>query len=199
MKILVLGGDGVIGRAVVKALAPRHEVLSASRHSRNYAVDARDAESVRRVLESVGRVDAIVTALGEVYWGPLADMTEAQFRLGVEGKLMAQINTALIGQHFLEDGGSVTLTGGVLAEQPIRSGTSASTVNAALEGFVRGAAVELPRGLRINVVSPGPVLESWDRVGALLPGWEPVPADRVALAYVRSIEGAQTGQVMRVF
>ncbi len=199
MRILVLGGSGVIGRAVVKALEPRHEVLAASRHSPRYPVDARDAASLRRLFGSVGRVNAIVSVLGDVHWGPLADMTEEQFRLGVEGKLMPSVNVALLGQQFLHDGGSLTLTTGILSEQPIRSGTSASTVNSALEGFVRAAAVELPRGIRINAVSPGVLQESWSRVSQLFPGFEPVAAERVALAYVRSVEGPQTGQVFRVF
>jgi NAD(P)-dependent dehydrogenase (short-subunit alcohol dehydrogenase family) len=199
MKILVLGGSGVIGRAVVKALSPRHEVVVASRSSPAHRVDAREPASLRRLFESVGRVNAIVSVLGDVHWGPLADLTEERFRLGVEGKLMPSVNIALLGQNFLHDGGSVTLTSGVLSEQPIRSGTSATAVNSAIEGFVRGAAVELPRGLRINAVSPGVVRESWDKVGSLVPGFETVPADRVALAYVRSVEGAQTGQVYRVF
>ena len=199
MKILVLGGSGVIGRAVVTALAARHEVVAASRSSARCPVDARDPASLRRLFESVGRVNAIVSVLGDVHWGPLADMTEEQFRVGVEGKLMPSVNVALLGQHFLEDGGSLTLTSGVLSEQPIRSGTSAGTINSAIEGFVRGAAVELPRGLRINAVSPGVLQESWEKVGHLVPGFETVPAARVALAYVRSVEGAQTGQVFRVF
>lgn len=199
MKILVLGGSGLIGQAVVKVLAPRHEVLAASRKSARHPVDARDAARLRRLFESVGRVDAIVSVLGDVYWGPLADMTEAQFRQGIEGKLMPSVNVALLGQHFLNDGGSLTLTTGILSEQPIRSGTVASSVNAALEGFVRSAAVELPRGMRINAVSPGLLQDSFPKVGHMFPGFEPVAADRVALAYVRSVEGGQTGQVFRVF
>ncbi len=198
MKILVLGGSGVIGHAVVKALEPRHEVIAAFRGSTRYPVDAGDPASLRRLFESVGRMDAIVSALGEVHWGPLPDMTEAQFRVGIDGKLMQSIRVVLLGQQFLADGGSLTLTTGVLSEQPIRSGANATTVNAALEGFVRGAAVELPRGLRINAVSPGVLEDSWPKFGHMFPGFEPVSAERVARAYVRSVEGPETGRIFRV-
>ena len=70
-------------------------------------------------------------------------------------------------------------------------------VNGALESFVRAAAIEL-RNQRINAVSPSVIAESMDAYGAYFRGFEPVPAKRVALAFSRSVEGAQTGQIYRV-
>jgi NAD(P)-dependent dehydrogenase (short-subunit alcohol dehydrogenase family) len=125
-------------------------------------------------------------------------MTTEQFRIGLNSKLLGQVYLALIGQHFLTDGGSITLTAGTVSDEPIRFGANASTVNAALEGFVRGAAVELTRGLRINAVSPSVLEESMSSFGPFFPGIEPVPGSRVALGYVRSIEGVQTGRVYRM-
>jgi NAD(P)-dependent dehydrogenase (short-subunit alcohol dehydrogenase family) len=98
----------------------------------------------------------------------------------------------------MNDGGSFTLTSGIIGDEPIRLGASATAVNMALEGFVRGAAIELPRGIRINVVSPTVLTEAMDAYAPYFRGFEPVTAQRAALAYVRSVEGAQTGRMYRV-
>ena len=105
---------------------------------------------------------------------------------------------AQLAAEYLRDGGSITLIGGILAEQPIRQGASASLVNGALEAFVRAAAIELPRGLRINLVSPTVFIESMPAYGPYFRGFDAVPVARAALAFSRSVEGAQTGQVLRV-
>lgn len=198
MKILIVGAGGVIGRAVCEALGAPHELIRAGRHSGDVRVDLTREDSVEALFREVGRVDAIVSTAGSVHFGPLAQTGSAEFALGLHDKLLGQVRLALVGQHHLNDGGSITLTGGILADEPIRQGANASTVNAAIEGFVRAAAVELPRGLRINAVSPGVVSESWAVYGPFFPGFEPVPAQRVALAYRRSVEGAQTGRTYRV-
>ena len=127
-----------------------------------------------------------------------APIGESAYTLGLTNKLMGQVNLALTAREHLVDGGSITLTSGILAEQPIAVGSSASMVNGALEGFVRAAACELPRGIRINLVSPTVLVESMAAFGPFFRGFEPVPAARAALAYSRSVEGIQTGQVYRV-
>jgi len=143
-------------------------------------------------------VDGVVTAIGKVHFGPLPQMTSEQFWVGLRDKLMGQINVVLAGQNYVNDGGSFTLTSGILADEPIREGANATTVNLALEGFVRGAAIELPRGIRINVVSPTVLSESMESYAPYFRGFEPVTAQRAAQAYLRSVEGAQTGRVYRV-
>ena len=146
----------------------------------------------------MGKVDAIVSTAGNLHFGPLAEMTAEQFNLGLQDKLLGQVQLALVGQKYLNDGGSITLTAGILSIEPIRNGASATAVNAAIEGFAAAAAIELPRGLRINAISPTVLTESMGSYGPFFPGFEPVPAERVALAYQRSVEGAQTGRVYRV-
>ncbi|WNG52129.1 short chain dehydrogenase [Archangium minus] len=199
MKVLLVGAHGVIGSAVARELGARHTLVSAGRSKGDVKVDITDSASIRRMFEQVGRVDAVVSAAGNVHFAPLEDMTEQHFDIGLRDKLMGQVNLAMIGRAWLNDGGSITLTGGILAEQPIRNGSSASLVNSALEGFVRGAAIELPRGLRINLVSPNVVQESLPQLAPFFRGFEAVPAARVALGYSRSVEGHQTGQIYRVF
>jgi NAD(P)-dependent dehydrogenase (short-subunit alcohol dehydrogenase family) len=195
MKILVVGASGTIGKAVVEELKGRHEVLSAGRTHGDYRVDIGDLASIRALLNQVGNVDAVVSAAGDVHFGPLLEMTPEQLQIGLSHKLMGQVHLALEAAKHLNPGGSVTLVAGTLSKDPIRFGASASLVNSAIEGFVRAAAVEFPPGMRINAVSPTILQESLAAFGPYFPGTEGVPAKRVALAYSKSVEGAQTGQV----
>ena len=199
MKIVVIGASGTIGKAVVSTLAGQHDIIQVGKQHGEHQVDITSSNSIRQLFEHIGKVDAIVSAAGNLHFGPLAEMTAEQFKIGLHDKLLGQIDLVLIGQHYLNDGGSITLTSGIVSEEPIRYGTNASAVNAAIEGFMRGAAVELSRGLRINVVSPNVLQESWPVYGPYFAGFEAVPASRVALAYQRSIEGVQTGRVYRVW
>jgi NAD(P)-dependent dehydrogenase (short-subunit alcohol dehydrogenase family) len=199
MRILIIGGSGTLGQFVTKELAPRHEIIDAGKTQAQHQVETSDEESVRRLFKTVGRVDAIIVTAGAVHWGPLSEMTADQFKIGLNDKLMGQINVTLTGQHFLNDGGSITLTSGSLSHDPYVGGAAFSTVNAAIDGFVRGAAVELDHDRRINSVSPAVLKESWHVYGPGVPGTDPVPGERVALAYRKSVEGRQTGQNYRVW
>lgn len=198
MRILVVGASGVIGQAVVAELGARHEVVTAGRSSGDLAIDVTDVASIRAGFDRAGSLDAVVSTTGKVHFAPFADMTAADYEVGLRDKLMGQVNLVLVGRHFLNDGGSFTLTTGVLDHDPIRQGTSASMVNGALNAFVMAAAIEMPRGQRINVVSPGVIAEAMAAYAPFFRGFEPVPAARAALAYAKSVEGAQTGQVYRV-
>jgi NAD(P)-dependent dehydrogenase (short-subunit alcohol dehydrogenase family) len=195
MKILVVGASGTMGKAVVDELKQRHEVITASRSSGDHKVDLTDLQSIRTLFEQVGKVDAVVSTAGRVHFGPLLEMTPEQLHVGLSDKLMGQVYLALEAARHLNPGGSVTLVAGTLSRDPIRFGASASLVNGALEGFVRAAAIEFPPGTRINLVSPTVLRESMDTYGAYFRGSEGVPTKRVALAFSKSIEGAQTGQV----
>ena len=198
MKILVVGASGTIGRAVVAELVERHDVIAAGRTSGDVSLDMTDEASIRAAYQQVGTVDAVVSAAGHVKFAPFADMHAADYDIGIKDKLMGQVNLVLIGREFVADGGSFTLTTGVLDSDPIRMGSSASMVNGAVNGFVIAAAIEMPRGQRINVVSPGVITEALPDFAPFFRGFEPVPAARAALAYAKSVEGAQTGQVYRV-
>lgn len=196
MRILLVGASGTIGTAVVKELGPRHEIIKAGRKGADVAVDLADEASIKAMFAKVGKVDAIVSTAGHVHFGPLASMTSEQFKSGLMNKLLGQVLLALHGQHYLNDGGSITLTSGVTDRDPIRQGANSATVNGGLGGFVKSAAIELTRGLRINVVSPGLLQESAKKYEGFFPGHEPVSSARVGLAYAKSVEGAVTGQVI---
>ncbi len=198
MKIVVVGATGTIGKAVVGALQDRHEIVKVGKKGGDLHVDITDAESIRSLFKKIGSFDALVSAAGKVHFGDFGTMTEKEFAIGLKDKLMGQVNLVLIGRDHINDGGSFTLTAGVLSHDPIRYGVSASLVNGALESFAKAAAIEMPRGLRINVVSPGVLTESLPTYGDYFRGHDPVPAARVANAYLKSVEGRMTGQVLTV-
>lgn len=198
MKILLVGATGTLGRAVAAELGSRHTLISAGRSSGDVRMDISDVPSIAAALQSIGPLDAIVSAAGHVAFAPLLEMTQAQWQLGLSNKLMGQVQLALHGVAQLRDGGSITLTTGILSTDPIRFGASAAMVNGALESFVRSAALELPRGIRINAVSPGVLVESMEAYASYFRGFEPVAAARAAMGFARSVEGGDTGKTYRV-
>ena len=198
MKIIVIGASGTVGRAVAQELNQRHEVIRVGRTQGDYQVDITSQQSVQSLFEKIGQVDAIVSATGNLFFGPLATMTDRDFNQGLQDKLLGQIRLALTGQHYLNDGGSITLISGIVAHEPIALGVNPTTVNAGLEGFVRAAACELPRGIRINLISPTVLTESAAAYDGFFPGFASVPAASVAQAYRRSVEGVQSGRIYRV-
>ena len=198
MKIILVGASGTIGQAIDRELRERHDIVRVGRNSGELQVDITDPASIRRLFEQTGPFDALISAAGNAHFGALEELSAMEFAVGLDDKLMGQVNLVLIGREFANDGASFTLTSGVLSEDPIRYGAAVSTVNAALDGFVRAAAIELPRGLRINGVSPTILEESLPAYGPYFRGFKAVPAATVALAYAKSAEGRQTGQVYRV-
>jgi NAD(P)-dependent dehydrogenase (short-subunit alcohol dehydrogenase family) len=194
MRILLVGATGTIGRAVAALLRPRHDVIEASRHKARYHVDIADEDSIRSLYEDVGHVDAVVSAAGQAAWKPLAELTDVDFAFSLRSKLMGQVNVVRVGANWVSDGGSFTLTSGILAHQPAPGSAAVSVVNAGVEAFGRAAALELPRGLRINVVSPPWVRETLQAMGR-----DPsagLSAADVARSYVESVEGTQTGAII---
>ncbi|MCS3418949.1 NAD(P)-dependent dehydrogenase (short-subunit alcohol dehydrogenase family) [Pseudomonas sp. BIGb0450] len=198
MKILLIGASGTVGSAVKAELSQRHEVISIGRKSGDFQVDISDSASIRKLFEQTGNFDALVCAAGSVNFVPLGEMSETDFDLGLQDKLMGQVNLLLIGREFANDGASFTFTSGILNRDPIRTGASAALVNGALDAFVKAAAIELPRGLRINSVSPTVLLEAMGSYAPYFRGYKPAPGAEVALAYAKSVEGLQTGQTFIV-
>jgi len=198
MKVLIVGASGIIGRAVSSELGQRHEVITAGRNSGDVRLDITDSDSIRAAFAEAGPVDAVVSTSGTVKFAPFAELDSAGYEIGLRDKLMGQVNLVLIGRDSISDGGSFTLTTGTLDRDPIVAGSSASMVNGAINAFVMAAAIEMPRGQRINAASPGVIEEAMEAYAPFFRGFEPVPAARAALAYSKSVEGARTGIVFRV-
>jgi len=198
MKIILVGAPGTLGKAVDKALSARHEVVRAARNSGDFQVDITDPKSIKQLYAKIGEFDAVVCTAGDVHFGPLVEFTQDQFEVGLRSKLMGQVNLVTLGLKHIRAGGSFTLTTGQINDDPIRVGASGAMVNGGLEAFIRSAAIELPRALRINIVSPTVTEESWSAFGPFFPGQKPIPASEAALGYVKSVEGMQTGKVYRI-
>ncbi|AUZ76453.1 MULTISPECIES: short chain dehydrogenase [Aeromonas] len=198
MKIVIVGASGTVGSAVSELLAKDHQVIRVGHSQGDATVDMRDPASIKALFAKLGQFDALVVASGSVAFNALTEMTDEQWQVGLQSKLMGQINLTRAAIPHLNDKGSITLISGILSEEPINWGVSATTINGAIDHFVKAAACELPRGLRINVVSPTVLTESMDKYASFFPGFVPVPAARVAQAYQKSVLGVQTGQVFRV-
>lgn len=161
-------------------------------------VDITSPISIEKMYAQVGKVDAVVSATGSVHFDALTNLKAEHFAIGLQSKLMGQVNLVLLGFPYVNKFGSFTLTSGILNRSPIRFGSSAAMVNGALDGFVKSAALEMPKNIRINVVSPTVLQESMSKYADYFRGFESVAASRVALAYSKSVEGSQTGQVYEV-
>lgn len=198
MKIIVVGASGDIGQAACKELGARHDLIKVGRSGGDYQIDVADLDAVKTLYQQVGNFDAVVSCAGDATFAPLAEMDQSAFMVGLQQKVMGQVNLVLAGLDIITDGGSFTLTSGVLDRDPIRMGTNAATANGALAGFVKSAAIEMSRGLRVNVVSPGMLDVSAPRYGTWFQGHKPVPSQDVGLAYAKCVEGALTGQVIAV-
>lgn len=194
MRVIVVGATGTIGKAVAKLLSAEHEVVKVASKSGDIRADITNTESLQKLFKEVGPFDALICAAGVARFAPLTDLSDADFQLGLDSKLMGQVNLVRVAMNHIKDQGSITLTSGVLSQQPMPGSSSISMINAGIEGFVRAAALEMPRGIRINVVSP-----PWVKETLLALGMDTslgIPAERVAQAYRSSISGARSGIVI---
>ena len=112
---------------------------------------------------------------------------------------MGQVNLVRIGQNYINDGGSFTLTTGILADEPVVGSSALALVNGAVNSFAGAAALELPRGLRVNVVCPTLVKDSVEKYEGVFPGYDTVSMDRVVNGYIRSVESKINGHIIRIY
>tara|TARA_R110000868_G_scaffold285457_2_gene545925 strand:+ start:394 stop:990 length:597 start_codon:yes stop_codon:yes gene_type:complete len=195
MKVIVIGATGKIGEAIVNELSPRHDIISAGYTHGDIQVDITDIRSIESMYRKIKNIDAVIMATGKVHFGKLTEMMDADYQVGLANKLMGQVNVVLTGLKHINEQGSFTLTSGILNRDPIPLGSSAAMVNGAIDGFVKAAAIEMPKGIRINSISPTVVTESMGKYASYFRGYESIPASRVALKYSKSVEGLQTGEI----
>ncbi len=199
MKILLVGASGTIGKRIADALSKRHEIIHASRSGADVEVDIADAASIEKMYQDVENIDAVICAAGPARFGALSELTDEDFEIGIRGKMMGQINLVRIGQRYINDNGSFTLTTGILADEPVIGSASLSLVNGAVNSFAIAAAQELPRGIRINVVCPTVVDDSAEKYADFFPGFDPVSMEKVVNGYIRCVEGKVNGRVIRIY
>ncbi|MGW9686340.1 short chain dehydrogenase [Flagellimonas sp. 2504JD1-5] len=199
MKILIIGGNGTIGKRVSTHFSETHEVLIAGRTNGNVTVDIADGASIEKMFQQTGKLDAIICIAGEAKWADFNELSEEDYYIGIKSKLMGQVNLVRIGQHHLNPGGSITLSTGVLADNPVPKTASAAMVNGALHSFVQAAALEIENGVRLNVVSLELVIDAYEKYKDYFPGHNPISMEKSVNAYVRSVMGRRNGEVIRVY
>lgn len=199
MKILVIGANGTIGKRLTPTLEKQHEVITAGRNSGDIRVDISSESSIKNMFDSLKDIDACICIGASGPMDNFSTLTEKQLLEDFKGKLFGQMNLVLIGQHYLKDDGCFTLTSGVFADFPHKGVTGGAVISGALHSFVLSASIELPRGLRINVVSPGMAEDSAKDFGYLFPSLTPVSMTDLTAAYEKTIEEKITGQILRVY
>lgn len=199
MKILIVGGNGTIGSTVSAHFAKEHEVITAGRNSGDIHMDMADSNSIKAAFEKTGSVDAVVITAGEAKWAAFEDLTEDDYHIGLKSKLMGQVNLVRIGKDYMNPGGSFTLSTGILADHPVLMTTSAAMVNGAIHSFVKAVCLELKNNVRINVVSSGLVEDAVAHYGPYFPGHNPIPMKKVVNGFVKSVMGAGTGEIIRMY
>ncbi|WP_339275662.1 short chain dehydrogenase [Paenibacillus sp. FSL W8-0426] len=199
-RALVIGGHGTLGKAVVAKLQEWSvEVVTAGRNSGDYTVDMTSTDSIKTLFETVANIDYVIVTAGQTHYAKLAELTPENNMVSVQSKLLGQVNIVLIGQHYINDKGSFTLVSGIIKDHPIEQGASSAMANGAIDAFAKAAAYELPRGIRLNSVSPNLFVESAEKYRDFFIGFNPVPVERVANTFIQSALGIETGQTFKVY
>lgn len=198
MKIIIVGASGTMGKHLTAAFSKEHEVITAATEGCDIPVDITSTESIENMFKTAGPFDALISTAGPTFVGPWKKLTDKEFRQGVEGKMMGQINLVLIGQHYINSRGSFTLITGALSHDPQKHFSNASAANGAVEGFVRAAAIELENGIRINAVSPT-VIENSPQYFPYFPGDIPVTMQQLEFGFRKAVFGANTGQIIKPY
>ena len=199
MRILIIGGNGTIGRPVTEHFSKDNEVIIAGRNNGDLKIDIVDSNSIEQGLKQVGQLDAIICIAGEAKWANFNVLTEDDYYIGLRSKLMGQVNLVRIGQNYLNPNGSITLSTGILADDPVVKTTSAAMVNGGIHSFVQAVALEIENGVRVNAVSLGMVKDAYEKYKDYFPGHNPVPMNKVVNAYVRSVNGKDNGKIIRFY
>jgi NAD(P)-dependent dehydrogenase (short-subunit alcohol dehydrogenase family) len=196
MKIIIVGATGTMGTHLASTLENEHDLVRVASQGGDFQVDITSPEEIEKFFEAVGAFDALISTAGPTYVGPWSKLTDKEFRKGVEGKMMGQINLVLIGQKYINPKGSFTLITGALTEEPQINFANASAANGAVEGFVRAAAIELQNGIRINAVSPT-VIENSPQYFPYFPGEIPTTMKQLEFMFRKSVFGAGTGHIIK--
>lgn len=196
MKVLVVGASGLIGAGVADALSANHEVVRASRSS-DVTVDITSPESIAAMYAKVGKIDAVVSCAGKVTFKALEEISYEEFSKSLQDKTLGQVELVRQGLEYVNDKGSFTLISGVVGREAIHTGSAAALANGALEQFTYAASIEMPRGIRINTVSPT-VLAEAKGYHPYFPGFAQVSLAEVTEAFVKCVDGWSTGIVHKL-
>ncbi len=184
MKVLIIGAGGTIGKMITPVIKEKHEVITGGRNSGDITVDISSPTSIENLFKQTGHADAVVCVAGDSGTSDLLSMTEENYGVGIQQKLLAQINLVLIGLKYLNDNGSFTLISGKMGERPAKGSSGKAIINSAVNSFVLAVALEMPRGIRINAVSPSRIAD--------------ISAGDLINGYLKSIETSANGEIIRI-
>lgn len=184
MRILIIGAGGVIGKIITPALQVLHEVITVGRNNGDIIADISLPDSIEKLFREVSDIDAVVCVAGDSISYSLSAMDESKYSIGFNKKLFAQLNLVLIGSKFLNENGSFTLISGKMGEKPLKGSSGKAVVNGAVNSFVISAALEMPKGIRINAVSPSKISD--------------ISSTDLINAYLKSIDTATNGEIIRI-
>jgi NAD(P)-dependent dehydrogenase (short-subunit alcohol dehydrogenase family) len=184
MKVLIIGASGAIGKVITPAIQRNHEVVTAGRNSGDIAVDISSAVSIEGLFQKVANLDAVICVAGDSVTTGLHSMNEEKYKAGIQQKLLAQINLVLTGINYLNKNGSFTLISGKMGERPAPGSSGKAIMNAAVNSFVLSASLEMPKGMRLNVVSPSKISD--------------IPDKDIVAAYLTCIETNVNGEIIRI-
>ena len=194
MKIIIVGASGRIGKEVDKALSNSHDIVRVGLRSGDVQCDYTDIKSVRGMFEKIGEFDSLISvAGGDSTFKLFQDLDDEDYRYGFERKFLGQIRFLKYGKNTIRDNGSFVFTSGFLSHYPNPASIATGPLNAAVDTFVNNTAPMLPRGIRINVVSPAPIIEPGQEGKGL------VTAAETSKLFVQAVEGNITGQVLRAW
>ena len=198
MKILIIGATGIIGKPLFDALQKEHEVFGAYRSSTEYAVDTREADSIKQLLNKLPKLDAVINVAGSAVWKDFDLLTEADYYVGIKDKLMGQVNLVHIAKDFLNPNGTLILTTGILADYAEPQSAGLALVNGALHSFVMAAAPNLKNNIRLNVVAPG-AIKGTIAEGELFAGHLPVSMEDVIEVYKNALNTLTSGSIFKIY
>lgn len=194
MRIIIVGASGRIGKEVDRALSDRHKIVRVGARSGDVQCDYTVTESVRSMFNQIGEFDSLISVVGgDSAFKPFQDLNNDDYRYGFDRKFLGQVRFLEYGKNTIKDNGSFVFTSGFLSHYPNPASIATGPLNAAVDTFVKNTAPLLSRGIRLNVVSPAPIVEPGQEGKGL------VTAAETAKRYVEAVEGDITGKVLRVW
>jgi NAD(P)-dependent dehydrogenase (short-subunit alcohol dehydrogenase family) len=112
-----------------------------------------------RIATELGRIDHVVSNAGVGRWKPLAEVTDAEWRLLVDVNLSGAfyVLRAAVPHLRAAGGGSIVHVASLNAHRAVPGEGPYSAAKAGVVNLTKTAALELAPAIRVNCVSPGVV------------------------------------------
>jgi NAD(P)-dependent dehydrogenase (short-subunit alcohol dehydrogenase family) len=194
-RIVILGATGTIGSAVARLLASDGEIVRVGHTRGDMRLDARSPSDLETFFAGLGPYDHLVSLAGTgAAIGPVETLSHDDFAAGFLNKVAIQIDLVKAGLSTIRDGGSFTLSSGYLDKEPMPGYSAIAMCNGAVAAFVKAVALDMPRGVRINAVSPVFVVETLMAFGIMdMTPYVTMSAADTALAYRAAVMGTLNG------